>query len=52
MPTVLREKFLHILQADVKIIPGIIPRGVAGGGTATDEAAKDGRVQAAQMVAN
>jgi hypothetical protein len=59
MPTALREKFPQILRADVEILPGIIPRGVAGerggGGRVlrhvTDEAAKGGRVQEAKMVA-
>ena len=63
MLSVLREKFPQILQADVEIVPGIIPRGVAGEGGGgwgggrvlrhvTDEAAKGGRVQGAKMVAN
>jgi hypothetical protein len=62
VPTALREKFSQILQADVEIVPGIIPRGVAGEGGGggggrrlrhvTDEAVKGGRVQGAKMVPN
>jgi len=60
MQTVLGEKFPQILLADVEIVPGIIPRGLAGEGGGngrvlrhvTDEAAKGGRVQEAKIVAN
>jgi hypothetical protein len=46
-PTVLREEFPNILPADVRIIPGNRPWGVAGGGgewAARDSAAPGGRV--------